>query len=62
MPLMSIVVTLVVVGLCLWLINNYIPMARSIKSILNVVVVVFVAVWVLKATGMWGQVSTYRLH
>jgi hypothetical protein len=62
MPLMSIVITLVVVGLCLWLINNYIPMARSIKSILNVVVIVFVAVWVLKATGMWGQVSTYRLH
>ncbi len=62
MPLMSIVITLVLVGLVLWLINTYIPMAGSIKGILNVVVVVFVAVWVLKATGMWGQLNTYRFH
>ncbi|MGA2600315.1 MAG: Thivi_2564 family membrane protein [Bryobacteraceae bacterium] len=62
MPLMNIVITLVLVGLVLWLINNYIPMASGIKGILNVVVVVFVAVWVLKATGMWGQVSSYRFH
>jgi hypothetical protein len=62
MPLLNIVIALVVVGLVLWLINTYIPMARSIKNILNVVVVVCVAVWVLKATGMWAQLSTYRVH
>jgi NO-binding membrane sensor protein with MHYT domain len=62
MPLMSIVIALVVVGVALWLINNFIPMQGSIKTILNIVVVVFVAVWVLKVTGMWSQVSTYRLH
>jgi len=62
MPLLNIVIALVVVGLVLWLINTYIPMARSIKTILNVVVVVCVAVWVLQATGMWGQLSTYRIH
>ena len=62
MPLMSIVITLVLVGLALWLINNYIPMASSIKNILNIVVVICVAVWVLKATGVWGQLSTYRFH
>lgn len=62
MPLMPIVIALVVVGLVLWLINTYIPMAGSIKTILNVVVVICVAVWVLKATGMWAQLSTYRLN
>jgi len=61
MPLINIVVTLVIVGLALWLINNYIPMARSIKTILNVVVVVCVAIWVLQATGMWAQLSTYKI-
>jgi hypothetical protein len=62
MPLMSIVIALVLVGLALWLINTYIPMASSIKNILNIVVVICVAVWVLKATGVWGQLSTYKFH
>jgi hypothetical protein len=62
MPLINIVVVLIVVGVALWLINNYIPMASSIKSILNVVVVVAVVVWVLEAAGLWGRVTSYRLH
>jgi hypothetical protein len=62
MPLINIVVALIVVGLALWLINTYIPMASSIKAILNVVVVVAVVVWVLQATGMWGSVTSYRVH
>ena len=60
MPLVNIVVALIVVGLALWLINNFIPMASSIKAILNVVVVVAVAVWVLQAVGMWGRVTSYK--
>ena len=62
MPLINIVIALVVVGLALWLINNYIPMASGIKTILNVVVVVAVGVWVLQAFGLWGQVTSYRVH
>jgi predicted membrane protein len=60
MPLVNIVIALIVVGVALWLINNYIPMAGSIKTILNIVVVVAVAIWVLQAVGMWGQVTSYR--
>ena len=60
MPLISIVIALIVVGMGLYLINRFIPMASSIKSILNVVVVVAVCVWVLQATGLWGPISTYR--
>jgi predicted membrane protein len=62
MPLLNIVLVLVVVGVVLWLINNFIPMASSIKSILNVVVVVAVVVWVLKAVGLWSNVTNYRMH
>jgi hypothetical protein len=60
MPLINIVVALIVVGVALWLINTYIPMASGIKNILNVVVVVVVAIWVLQVFGLWGRVSTYR--
>ena len=43
MPLMNLVIVLIIVGVALYLINGYIPMASSIKRILNVVVVVAVA-------------------
>jgi hypothetical protein len=61
MPLVYIVLVLIVVGMALWLINSYIPMAGSIKAILNVVVVIAVCVWVLQATGLWPQVLSYRI-
>ncbi len=60
MPLLNIVVVLIVIGVALWLINSYIPMASAIKAILNVVVVVAVGVWLLKAVGLWGSVTNYR--
>jgi predicted membrane protein len=61
MPLVNLVIALIVVGVALWLINRFIPMASSIKTILNVVVVVAVGVWVLQAVGVWGQMSSYRV-
>ena len=61
MPLVNLVIVLVVVGVALWLINTYIPMANSIKTILNVVVVVTVAIWVLQAVGMWGRITSYKI-
>jgi predicted membrane protein len=61
MPLVNLVIALIVVGVALWLINRFIPMASSIKTILNVVVVVAVAVWVLQAVGMWGSLTSYRI-
>ena len=61
MPLLNLVVALIIVGLALYLINRYIPMASSIKTILNVVVVVAVCVWVLQSVGLWGNVTNFRL-
>ena len=61
MPLINLVVALIVVGVLLWLVNRFIPMASSIKSILNVVVVVAVVIWVLQAVGLWAGISSFRL-
>jgi len=56
MTLMSMVVVLVIVGLLMWLINTYIPMASAIKSLLNIVVFVVVLVWVLQGFGIIGPI------
>jgi predicted membrane protein len=61
MPLINLVVVLIVVGVALYLINRFIPMASSIKSILNVVVVVGVCVWLLQAVGLWSNVTNFRI-
>jgi hypothetical protein len=52
MSLISVIVTLIVVGVLLWLVNTYIPMDGKIKKILNVVVVVCVVFWLLFAFGI----------
>jgi len=56
MTLMNIAVVLVVIGVMLWLINNYIPMAGSMKSLLNIVVFVVVVVWLLRGFGVIGTI------
>ena len=57
MSLITIIVVLIVVGFLLWMINNYIPMDRKIKSILNVVVTLAVVVWLLQSFGIVGSLS-----
>lgn len=61
MPLINLVVPLIVVGVLLYLINRYVPMASSIKTILNAVIVIAVCVWVLQAAGLWAGISSYRI-
>jgi hypothetical protein len=61
MPLIHVVVVLIVVGVILWLVNNYIPMAGSIKTILNAVVVIVVVLWLLSVFGLIGELSNIRV-
>ncbi len=56
MDLVTVVITLIIVGVLLWAINRYIPMDSKIKSILNVVVVVIVVVWLLQGYGVIGSI------
>lgn len=61
MPLLTVLIVLIVVGVILWLINNYIPMDRKIKNILNVVVVIVVVIWLLKVFGLLGSLKNLQV-
>ena len=61
MSLISLAVTLIVIGVLLWLVNTYIPMDGKIKKILNVVVVVCVVLWLLFAFGILDHSGDIRL-
>jgi hypothetical protein len=61
MPLLQILLTLIVVGVLLWLVNRFIPMQGSIKSILNAVVVIGVVVWLLNIFGLFHSLSRIRI-
>ena len=61
MPLLQVVIVLVVVGVLLWLVNSFIPMQGTIKSILNAVVVIVVVLWLLNAFGLLHSLSNIRV-
>lgn len=61
MPLLQVVLVLIVVGMLLWLVNTYIPMAGSIKSILNAVVIIVVVLWLLNVFGLLDNLSRLRV-
>jgi hypothetical protein len=61
MPLIQLVEVLIVVGVVLWLVNRFIPMQATIKSILNAVVVIAVVLWILNVTGLLHSFSNIRI-
>ncbi len=61
MTLVNIVVILVVVGLVMWLINTYIPMAAAIKSLLNIIVFVVLLIWILQTFGLIGAIPGLKM-
>jgi hypothetical protein len=62
MPLINIIIILVVVGVALWAINTYIPMAKPVKTILNVVVVIVLVLWLLQTFGVIGSLNSIRVR
>ena len=61
MSLISLVVSLIVVGVLLWLVNTYIPMDGKIKKTLNVVVMICVVLWLLSVFGVLGHTGAIRV-
>lgn len=61
MSLVNLIIVLVVVGVILWAVNNYIPMDAKIKKILNIVVVIVVVLWLLSAFGLLDSISRVRI-
>ena len=60
MPLIQLLEILVVVGILLWLVNRFVPMQGSIKSILNGVVLIAVVLWLCNVFGLFHSIS--RIH
>ncbi len=61
MPLVQVLIVLIVVGFLLWLVNRLIPMQSTIKSILNAVVIICVAIWLLNVFGILPSLSKIRV-
>jgi hypothetical protein len=60
-PLITVVLTLAVVGVLLWLINRFIPMQSTIKGILNAVVVIAVVLWLLKVFDLYNYLTQFKV-
>jgi len=61
MPLLTILLVIIIVGVLLWLINSFIPMDRNIKTILNVVVIIILIVWLLKVFGIFSSLMDIHI-
>jgi hypothetical protein len=57
MPILTVIIVLIVAGVLLWLVNTYIPMQRTIKNILNAVIVIIIVIWLLKVFGILGSLQ-----
>jgi hypothetical protein len=60
MPVTSLLITLIVLGVILWLVNTYIPMPAPVKMVINVVIVLAICLWLLQAFGIGNYVIPVR--
>lgn len=61
MSILTIILVIVVVGVVLWAINTYLPMAPPIKNILNIVVILLLVVWLLSAFGLFDALGRVKV-
>jgi hypothetical protein len=61
MSLLTVLLVLIVAGVLLYLVNNYIPMDGKIKNIFNIVVVIVVIVWLLKVFGLFSYLKDIHI-
>jgi hypothetical protein len=61
MPLLTIVIVILVAGVILWLVNTYIPMQRTVKGILNAVVIIILVIWLLKIFGVLDSLQNVSI-
>ena len=61
MSLVSIIIGIVVVGVLLWAINTFVPMEGRIKKVLNLVVILALVLWLLRAFGVWAYLAHMKL-
>jgi hypothetical protein len=59
--MLSLIITLLVIGVLLWLINTYIPMDAKIKQVMNIVVIICVVLWLLSVFGVLGHIDAVQV-
>jgi hypothetical protein len=57
MPVITVIIVLIVAGVLLWLVNTFIPMQRTIKNLLNAVIVIVLVIWLLKVFGILSHLQ-----
>lgn len=50
--MIQVLVVLILIGVLLYLVETYLPMAAPIRTIIRVVVVLFVILWLLSIFGL----------
>lgn len=58
MPILTLIIVLVLIGVVLWLVNRYIPMDGNVKKILNIAVLIAVILWLLNVFGILGDLRS----
>jgi len=61
MPVLTVLIVILGVGVILWLINSYIPMQRTVKGILNAVVIIMLVIWLLKVFGVLDSLQNVSI-
>lgn len=61
MPILTVILVIIVAGVLLWLVNTYVPMQRTIKNILNAVIVIILVIWLLKVFGVLGSLQHLQI-
>lgn len=50
--IVRLLVVIVILGVCLYLIQTYVPMAAPLKTLLTVVVVLIIVLWLLRSFAL----------
>ena len=61
MPILTVLLVLVVVGVVLYLLERFVPMDATIRWIIRAVIIIMMIVWLLKVIGIWGSLSEVRV-
>lgn len=61
MSLITLILTLIFIGIIMWLINSLLPMDPLIKRIINIVIIIAVIIWLLRIFGVWGEISSVKI-
>lgn len=61
MPVIQIVITLVIVGVLMWLLNRFIPMQSTIRGILNGLVTILVVIWLVNVFGLMHYITRFHV-